>query len=97
MLHTTSRRKDGTPASIELFVVFEDHHGSNHRVTRRTTVAQHCLARCQALTEPTLSRSNPPRTEFLRHDATGTAVHSQDGGSGSPDSGGRPVSQHAPV
>ena len=97
MLHATSRREDGTPASIELFVVFEDHHGSNHRVKRRTTVAQHCLARRQALTEPALSRSCPPRAEFLRHDATGTAVHSQDGGGGSPDSGGRSVSQHAQV
>jgi hypothetical protein len=34
MLHATGSREDRTPASIELFVVFEDQHGSDHRIER---------------------------------------------------------------
>ncbi len=78
MFHAAASREDSTPAGIELLVVFENHYGSNHRVKRRPTVAQHRHACHQALAQPVAGRSHPLRVEFLRHEVTSAAMHRQD-------------------
>jgi hypothetical protein len=87
MFHTATSRQDSTPAGIELLIVLKNHDGSNHRIQRRPTVAQHRHACHQALAQPVAGRSNSLRVEFLRHDVTSTAMHRQDRRDGRPHRG----------